>query len=108
MRPIPRWVLALLAAFSLFAVYTPAQQQGAHRAHKVPSLRGLWYRDTLEHSGSMQSLEEWFDSARLAADYRPKGCNPPDVKTRPVPGHLFGLNLPAEDKRALLAFLRTL
>jgi hypothetical protein len=25
-----------------------------------------------------------------------------------VPGHLFGLNLPAEDKRALLAFLRTL
>jgi hypothetical protein len=76
--------------------------------YKVPSLRGLWYRDTLEHSGSMQSLEEWFDSARLAADYRPKGFNPPDVKTRPVPGHLFGLNLPAEDKRALLAFLRTL
>ena len=76
--------------------------------YKVPSLRGLWYRDTLEHSGSMQSLEEWFDPARLAADYRPKGFSPPDVKTRPVPGHRFGLNLSPEDKRALIAFLRTL
>ena len=53
-------------------------------------------------------LEEWFDPARLSADYRPKGFNPPGVKTRPVPGHQFGLKLPAEDKRALLAFLRTL
>ncbi len=76
--------------------------------YKVPSLRGLWYRDTLEHSGSMQSLEEWFDPARLSADYRPKGFNPPGVKTRPVPGHQFGLKLPAEEKRALIAFLRTL
>jgi cytochrome c peroxidase len=76
--------------------------------YKVPSLRGLWYRDTLEHSGSMQSLEEWFDPARLTADYSPKGFNPPGVKTRPVPGHQFGLRLPVDDKRALLVFLRTL
>ena len=30
------------------------------------------------------------------------------MKTRAIPGHPFGLNLPAEDKRALIAFLRTL
>jgi hypothetical protein len=76
--------------------------------YKVPSLKGLWYRDTLEHSGSIASLEEWFDPARLRDDYKSKGWNPPDVKTRTIPGHLFGLALPVEDKRALIAFLRTL
>jgi hypothetical protein len=76
--------------------------------YKVPSLKGLWYRETLEHSGSIASLEEWFDPARTRADYRSKGWNPPGVKTRAVPGHPFGLNLAAEDKRALIAFLRTL
>jgi hypothetical protein len=76
--------------------------------YKVPSLKGLWYRNTLEHSGSIGSLEEWFDPARLRDDYTSKGWNPPDTKTRAIPGHLFGLDLPAEDKRALIAFLRTL
>jgi hypothetical protein len=76
--------------------------------YKVPSLKGLWYRDTLEHSGSIGSLEEWFDPARLRADYTSKGWNPPDTKTRAIPGHPFGLDLTAEDKRALIAFLRTL
>jgi len=72
--------------------------------YKVPSLRGLWYPDTLEHSGSMQSLEEWFDPARLSADYLPRGFNPPGVKTRPVPGHPFGLKLPAEDNARCCCF----
>lgn len=76
--------------------------------YKVPSLKGLWYRDTLEHSGSIASLEEWFDPARLRIDYRSKGWNPPDVETRAIPGHTFGLTLAAEDKKALIAFLRTL
>jgi hypothetical protein len=76
--------------------------------YKVPSLKGLWYRGPLEHSGSLTSLEEWFDPARLRDDYRPKGWNPPDTRTRPVPGHRYGLNLSAEDKRALIAFLKTL
>ena len=76
--------------------------------YKVPSLKGVWYRTTLEHSGSIASLEEWFDPARLRDDYVSKGWNPPDVKTRAVPGHAFGLNLTADDKRALIAFLRTL
>ena len=74
----------------------------------MPSLKGVWYRDTLEHSGSVLSLEEWFDPARLREDYRSKGWNPPGSKARPIPGHPFGLNLSSEDKQALIAFLRTL
>ena len=76
--------------------------------YKVPSLRGVWYRGPLEHSGSMATLEDWFDPNRLRDDYVPTGWNPPGVKTRAVPGHPFGLNLPTDDKRALIAFLRTL
>ena len=41
--------------------------------YKVPSLTGLWYRDILSHDGSVASLEEWFDAARLKDDYVPKG-----------------------------------
>ena len=52
--------------------------------YRVPTLKGLWYRGPLEHSGSMASLEEWFDSARLRADYVPKGWNPPGTKTRAI------------------------
>lgn len=76
--------------------------------YKVPSLRGVWYRGPFEHSGSIATLEEWFDAARLRSDYAPKGWNPPDVTTRAIPGHPFGLTLNAADKRALIAFLRTL
>jgi hypothetical protein len=76
--------------------------------YKVPSLRGVWYRTTLEHSGSIASLEEWFDPARLRDDYLSRGWNPPDVKSRAIPGHRFGLDLNPDDKRALIAFLRTL
>jgi hypothetical protein len=76
--------------------------------YKVPSLKGVWYRGPFEHSGSIATLEEWFDAGRLRAEYTPKGWNPPDVKTRAIPGHPFGLNLNADDKRALVAFLRTL
>ena len=52
--------------------------------------------------------EEWFDSKRLRHDYVPSGWKGPGVKTRAVKGHEFGLSLPAEDKRALISFLRTL
>lgn len=76
--------------------------------YKVPSLKGVWYRGPFEHSGSIASLEEWFDPARLRNDYVPKGWNPPDTRARPIPGHRYGLDLPAEDKRALIAFLKTL
>jgi hypothetical protein len=74
----------------------------------VPSLKGLWYRGLLEHSGSIASLEDWFDPKRLRDDYVPSGWKGPGVKTRAVKGHEFGLDLSADDKRALIAFLKTL
>ncbi|HXG93812.1 MAG TPA: hypothetical protein VNN73_15815 [Blastocatellia bacterium] len=76
--------------------------------YKVPSLKGLWYRGLIEHSGSIASLEDWFDSKRLKDDYIPSGWKGPGVKARAVRGHEFGLDLSAEDKRALIAFLKTL
>lgn len=76
--------------------------------YKVPSLRGVWYRTMLSHDGSVASLEEWFDAARLRDDYVPKGFKGYQVEHRAVPGHEFGLKLAAEDKTALIAFLRTL
>jgi hypothetical protein len=76
--------------------------------YKVPPLKGLWYRGLLEHSGSIASLEEWFDAKRLRDDYVPSGWKGPGVKTRAVKGHEFGISLPAEDKQSLISFLRTL
>ena len=76
--------------------------------YKIPSLRGVWYRPRLLHDASLTSLEEMFDPARTAPDYEPSGWNPPGVTKRAVPGHTFGLSLNTEDRRALLAFLRSL
>jgi len=76
--------------------------------YKIPSLRGLWYRGLYEHSGSVSSLEDWFDPKRLQDDYVPTGWKGPGVKTRAVPGHTFGHDLSEEDKKALVAFLKTL
>jgi mono/diheme cytochrome c family protein len=76
--------------------------------YKIPSLRGVWYRPRLLHDASVTSLEEMFDGARLSPDYEPKGWNPPGVTRRAVPGHTFGLSLSPEDRRTLLAFLRSL
>jgi hypothetical protein len=76
--------------------------------YKVPSLRGVWYRRLLEHSGSISSLEEWFDRKRLRDDYVPSGWKGPGVTHRAVPGHEFGLDLSQDDKRALIAYLKTL
>jgi hypothetical protein len=76
--------------------------------YKVPSLKGVWYRGPFEHSGSVATLEDWFDPRRLRDDYVPAGYKPYGVKTRAVKGHPFGLDLSAEDRRALIAFLKTL
>jgi mono/diheme cytochrome c family protein len=75
--------------------------------YKVPSLKGLWYRGPLGHSGWVATLEDWFDPARLSGDYVPTGFAGTDGP-RAVPGHPFGLELPDGDKRALIAFLKTL
>jgi hypothetical protein len=76
--------------------------------YKVPSLKGVWYRGLLNHDGSVATLEEWFDPARLRDDFVPSGFKGYKVTRRAVPGHEFGLKLAAEEKAALIAFLKTL
>ena len=62
--------------------------------YKVPSLKGVWYRGPFEPSGSVATLEDWFDANRLRDDYVPSGWRGYNVKTRSVKGHEFGLKLP--------------
>jgi hypothetical protein len=76
--------------------------------YKVPSLKGVWYRGPFEHNGSVATLEDWLDPARLRDDYVPTGWMGYGMKTRPVKGHEFGLKLSPADKEALIAFLKTL
>ncbi len=77
--------------------------------YKVPTLLGLWYRGPFEHNGSVATLEDWFDPRRLRDDYVPTGWKgPPGTKTRAVKGHVFGLDLSLDDRKALIAFLKTL
>lgn len=75
--------------------------------YKVPSLRGVWYRGPFEHNGSVLTLEDWFDPARLRDGYVPTGWLGPEP-TRAVRGHEFGLKLNPEEKKALITFLQTL
>jgi hypothetical protein len=76
--------------------------------YKIPSLKGLWYRGPFEHNGSIATLEGWFDTARLDEAYVPTGYRGYGTTTRAVKGHEFGVRLPADEKRALIAFLKTL
>jgi hypothetical protein len=76
--------------------------------YKVPMLKGVWYRGPLQHNGAVATLEDWFDPRRLRADYVRTGYRPYGMKSGAVKGHPFGLDLTADDRRALIAFLRTL
>ena len=76
--------------------------------YKVPSLKGVWYRGPFEHNGSVATLEDWFDQRRLRDDYVPTGFRGYGVKARAVKGHEFGLDLSTSDRKALVAFLKTL
>jgi hypothetical protein len=76
--------------------------------YKVPSLKGVWYRGPFGHNGSAATLEEWFNPERMRADYVPGGFRGYDGKARSIPGHTFGLQLSAAERRDLIAFLRTL
>jgi hypothetical protein len=76
--------------------------------YKVPSLKGVWYRGPFEHSGSVATLEDWFDIRRLRDDYVPTSFRGYGVTTRAVKGHEFGLSLTDEERKALIAFLKTL
>jgi hypothetical protein len=76
--------------------------------YKVPSLKGVWYRGMFGHSGWCVTLEDWFDPRRTRDDYVPTGFKPYGGKTFPVKGHIFGLDLSPQDRKALIAFLKTL
>jgi cytochrome c peroxidase len=76
--------------------------------YKVPSLRGVWYRSMFGHSGWCATLEDWFDPARESNNYVPTGFKPYGAKTYAVKGHGFGLDLSTEEKKDLIAFLKTL
>jgi hypothetical protein len=76
--------------------------------YKVPSLKGVWYRGMFGHSGWCATLEDWFDPRRTRDDYVPTAFKPYGAKTYAVKGHPFGLNLSEEDRKALIAFLKTL
>ena len=61
-----------------------------------------------EHNGSVAALEDWFDPRRLEEKYVPTAMAGAGLKSRPIKGHRFGLDLPAEDRKTLIAFLKTL
>jgi len=61
----------------------------------------------LGHNGTIGTLEEWFEPRRLEDGFVSTGFRGP-FKSRAVKGHEFGLTLSAEDRTALIAFLRTL
>jgi hypothetical protein len=75
--------------------------------YKVPSLKDVWLRPVLTHNGAIGTLEEWFDPRRLEDSFVSTGFRGP-YKSRAVKGHEFGLTVSAQDRKALIAFLRTL
>jgi len=73
--------------------------------YKVPSLRGVWYRNAFGHGGQAETLEEWLDPARLKDYYVPKGFH---LGPGAIKGHEFGLKLASGERESLIAFLKTL
>jgi Cytochrome c len=76
--------------------------------YKVPSLKGVWYRGPLRaqrlgsHSGRLVRSPAAKRRLHAAGD---RGYG---MGTRAVKGHMFGLGLSPEDRKALIAFLKTL
>jgi hypothetical protein len=69
--------------------------------YKVPSLRGVWFRNAFGHGGQAETLEEWLNPERLKENYVPKGFH---LGPGPIKGHQFGINLDSEDRDSLIAF----
>ncbi len=76
--------------------------------YKVPSLKGVWYRGHYLHDGGAASLEEMFDPDRLKESHVAGGWCPPGTQTHAIKGHPFGLDLSEGERKALIAFLKTL
>src|SRR5947208_4173105 len=66
--------------------------------YKVPSLKGVWYRGHYGHDGAVTTLTEWFNPARLRANYTPSGWKGYRRTQRAVQGHEFGLRLPKDER----------
>jgi hypothetical protein len=76
--------------------------------YKVPSLKGVWYRGMFPHDGSCATLEDWFDFAPSAGRLHPDRLQRLPGGAPRRSGTRFGLTLTTEEKRALIAFLKTL
>ena len=96
------------AHFGRYPSQLGPQSQCSTAYHRVLSLKRVWYHGLLGHSGWCARLEGWFDPRRVRDDYVPTGFKPYGAKTYAVKGHSFGLDLSAEDKKSLIAFLNTL
>lgn len=70
-------------------------------SYRVPSLRGVATRGLLLHDGSLSDVAAILDPARTEPTYRSRLGGP-------VPGHVYGLDLEAEARAALVAYLLTL
>ena len=76
--------------------------------YKVPSLIGAWNRTAFMHGGNLANIEDVFDPKRLEPDYVPTNYKPLWLSHMAVPGHPFGLELNEKDKKALVAFVKSL
>lgn len=84
----------------------PRLAQGKARGtglYRPASLLGVSHAGPYFHDGSVATLQEVLNPARLRSDYTAGPLGP-----GPVPGHAFGTQLPLEDRHLLLAFLRSL
>jgi len=107
----PEWHFEKYDVFNVSVETDPTTALKSRRGtgyYKIPSLLGVWYRGPFFHNGELATLEDVMDPHRLDDDYIPTGYKAPGVVTKPVRGHDFGMELSAEDKKALVAFLKSL
>jgi len=71
--------------------------------YRVPSLHGVSTRGPLLHDGSVASLDDFLNPARVTAEFDARLHG-----TGAVPGHRFGLELGSDDRAALLTYLHAL
>jgi hypothetical protein len=84
----------------------PALAHGTSRGtglYRPAPLVGVAAAAPYLHDGSVATLDDLFDRARLQPGFD-RGARGPGA----VPGHAFGTKLPAHDRDALVAWLRTL
>ena len=75
--------------------------------YRVPSLRMLWLEACFLHDGSIGTLEDMFNAARLKPDFRSSNWSK-NTSAHAVKGHPFGLKLSSQDRVAMIEYLRTL